>query len=160
MSLIFSFLDKALTDGYRVCEVPRATATTTEYFRTDARAEGSEMWIGGWCTADGEHPKQCRWFAEKLDHTKAAVFYMAGQSYRSIGALEMLASLVALLLFRPDQDQKGKVRGVVNVCSAGTDNKGNTYALARWLTTSFPLIAVLMEFSLVLADLGLDLQLH
>ena len=147
MSLIFSFLDKALTDGYRVCEVPRATATTTEYFRTGTRAEGSEMWIGGWCTADGERAKQCRWFAEKLNHTKAAVFYMAGQSYRSIRALEMLASLVALLLFRPDQDQKGKVRGVVNVCSAGMDNEGNTYALARWLTTSFPLIAVLMEFS-------------
>ena len=153
LSLIFSFLEKALVDGYRVCEVPRATATTAEYFRTDARAEGSEMWIGGWCTADSKHPKQCRWFAEKLDHTKAAVFYMAGQSYRSIEALEMLASLVALLLFRPDQERKGSVRGVVNVCSAGTDNKGNTYVLARWLTTSFPLIAVLMEFSLVLADL-------
>ena len=160
LSLIFSFLEKALVDGYRVCEVPRATATTAEYFRTDARAEGSEMWIGGWCTADSKHPKQCRWFAEKLDHTKAAVFYMAGQSYRSIGALEMLASLVALLLFRPDQERKGSVRGVVNVCSAGTDNKGNTYVLARWLTTSFPLIAVLMEFSLVLADFGLDMQLH
>jgi len=45
------------------------------------------------------------------------------------------------------------------VCSAGTDNKGNSHIVARWLTTSFPLVAVLMELTAVLLEKSCMLEL-
>ena len=80
---------------------------------------------------------------------------MAGQSYRSISALELLATLIAVILFKPD----GKTSGV-NVCSASTDNRGNSFVTARWLTTAFPLNAVLMELAAVLQKNSLSLELY
>ena len=80
-------------------EVARHSAPPKEHFRTDAKAQGSELWVGGWCCADDANPRNCRWFSEKIDHLKFPLFFMSGQSYRSIGALEMLATLIAVLLF-------------------------------------------------------------
>jgi len=80
---------------------------------------------------------------------------MAGQSYRAIGALEMLATLIALLLFEPAKGTRG-----VHHCSAGTDNRGNAFITARWMTTSFPLNAVLMEVAAILLQRSLHLELH
>ena len=88
--------------------------------------------MGGWCCADDANPRNCRWFSEKIDHLKFPLFFMSGQSYRSIGALEMLATLIAVLLFEPEKGSHG-----INHCSAGTDNRGNAFITARWMTTSF-----------------------
>ena len=41
-------------------------------------------------------------------------------------------------------------------CSAGTDNIGNSYAVARLLSTSFPLNAFLMELALRLQREGAE----
>ena len=79
---------------------------------------------------------------------------MAGESYRAIGALEMLATLAAVILFTPASGSRA-----LNVCSAATDNRGNSFVLSRWLTTSFPLVAVLMEMAAVAHERSIDLEL-
>ena len=122
ISMVLLFLQRALEQGLRRIEVPRFSCPPKEHFRTDAKAQGSELWVGGWCCADDIDPHRCRWFSERIDHVKFPVFFMAGQSYRSIGALELLATLIALFLFEP---QKG-IRGI-NHCSAATDNRGNAF---------------------------------
>ena len=155
IELILSFLQACLEQGMRRVSVGRQLGPVAELFRTDARAQGSELWVGGWCCADDPDPKKCRWFSEKIDHLKFPIFYMAGQSYRSISALELLATLIAVILFKPD----GRASGV-NICSASTDNRGNSFVTARWLTTAFPLNAVLMELAAVLQKSSLALELH
>ncbi|CAE7365908.1 unnamed protein product, partial [Symbiodinium sp. CCMP2456] len=135
--------------------IRKTRADGMEHFRTDAKAQGSELWVGGWCCADDANPRRCRWFSEKIDHLKFPLFFMAGQSYRAIGALEMLATLIALLLFEPAKGTRG-----VHHCSAGTDNRGNAFITARWMTSSFPLNAVLMEVAAILLQRSLHLELH
>ncbi|CAE7908811.1 unnamed protein product [Symbiodinium microadriaticum] len=94
--------------------------TSASYWWTDAKAQGSELWVGG-----------------------------------VIGALELLATLIALLLFEPQKGTRG-----VNHCSAATDNRGNSFVTSRWMTTSFPLNAVLMEVAAILQQRSLHLELH
>ena len=50
--LIFKFLAKALQGEGRLVSVSRRVTTPKELFRTDARAEGEEIWIGGWALDD------------------------------------------------------------------------------------------------------------
>ena len=80
---------------------------------------------------------------------------VAGSRKGVIGALELLATLIALLLFEPQKGTRG-----VNHCSAATDNRGNSFVTSRWMTTSFPLNAVLMEVAAILQQRSLHLELH
>ena len=45
-------------------------------------------------------------------------------------------------------------------CSAGTDNKGNSFVVSRLLTTKFPLCAFLMELALQLHVKKVNLELY
>ncbi|CAE7301115.1 unnamed protein product [Symbiodinium natans] len=153
--MILAFIEKVLLQGFRTITVPRAKSAPQELFRTDAKAEGSEMWLGGWACSDASTPWECRWFAEKVQHTDAPWFYQAGQSYRSIAALELLSTLVAVHLFAPLQPTSATF-----TCSAATDNRGNSFLTSRWLTTSFPLCVVLMDLAAVLQSKSLMLDLH
>ncbi|CAE7242293.1 unnamed protein product [Symbiodinium sp. CCMP2592] len=110
--------------------------------------------VGGWSCADSDDPRRCRWFAERIKPEDAPLFFMAGESYRSIASLELLATMVAVLLFAPTGAGPSRT-----VCSAGTDNKGNSHIVSRWLTTSFPLVAVLMELTAVLLEKSCMLEL-
>lgn len=152
--VIFRFLAKALAGGGRLASVPPAGGEQMELFRTDARAEGNEIWIGGWAM-DSADTKRCRWFSEKLDHTSAPWLFTAGESYRQIASLELLATLAAIVVFGVPLQVRGRVR-----CSAGTDNKGNSHVVARLLTTKFPLVAFLMELAMQLQMVGADLELY
>ena len=152
--LIFKFLAKALADGGRLASVPPAPGDQVELFRTDARAEGNEIWIGGWAM-DSTETKRCRWFSEKLDHVSAPWLFTAGESYRQIASLELLASLAAVVVFGVPVQMRGRIH-----CSAGTDNKGNSHVVARLLTTRFPLAAFLMELAMQLQMVGANLELY
>ena len=57
ISLIFKFLAKALGGGGRLTSAGKAHAVEKELFRTDAKAEGNEVWIAGWAL-DSENTKQ------------------------------------------------------------------------------------------------------
>ena len=69
-----------------------------ELFRTDARADNEEVWIGGWAL-DSSDLAQCRWFSEKLNRKNAWWAFLAGEPFGSIASLEMLATLAALVVF-------------------------------------------------------------
>ena len=71
---IMTFLAAALEGHGRLLPVGRLPAAERELFRTDARAEGNEIWIGGWAL-DHQDKRKCRWFAEKLDHGSAPWLY-------------------------------------------------------------------------------------
>ena len=152
--LIFRFLAKALAGSGRLVSVPPAPGERVELFRTDARAEGNEIWIGGWAL-DSSDTKQCRWFSEKLCHANAPWLFTAGEGYRQIASLELLATLAAVLVFGVPVNMRSKMH-----CSAGTDNKGNSHVVARLLTTKFPLAAFLMELAMQLQCVGADLELY
>ncbi|CAE7438573.1 unnamed protein product [Symbiodinium sp. CCMP2592] len=132
----------------------RRQNTEKELFRTDAKAEGNEVWIAGWAL-DSEDTKQCRWFSERLDHISAPWVFLAGEAYRQIASLELLATLAAVVSFGvPTGENCGFL------CSAATDNRGNSNLVARLLTTKFPLCVLLMELAVQLQDRGADLKLH
>ena len=155
VSVILAFLELLLAKGHRTTAVAREARPSVEFFRTDAKAEGNTMVIAGWACSDASDPRKCRWFSEELTHLEAPQFFMSGEPYRAIASLELLATLVAVLLFEPGEGSSGSFS-----CSAGTDNMGNSHLTSRWLTTSFPLVAVLMELAIVLHSKSLDLSLH
>jgi uncharacterized membrane protein len=82
-------------------------------------------------------------------------FFTAGESYRQIASLELLASLAAVVVFGVPVQMRGRIH-----CSAGTDNKGNSHVVARLLTTRFPLAAFLMELAMQLQMVGANLELY
>jgi hypothetical protein len=143
IKLIMLFLAKALEGSGRLTLV-RALTPQREAFRTDARAEGDEIWIGGWALDDTD-PRKCRWFSEKLSHANAPWLFAAGEAYRQIASLELLATLAAVMTFGLPSDATCHMS-----CSAGTDNRGNSFVVSRLLTTKFPLCAFLMELALQL----------
>ena len=103
---------------------------------------------------DSDDTKQCTWLAEKLDHINALWVYLAGEAYRQIALLELLATLAAVILFGVPP---GEVCGFL--CSAATDNRGNSNLVARLLTTK-PLCILLMELAMQLQVQSADLRLH
>ena len=140
--LVLVFLQKMLQDGHRVQTIGVKAPRVQELFRTDAKAEGNEVWIGGWAVMDGTCTNQCRWFSERLTRHNAKWAFIAGEPFRAIASLELLATLVGCVLFGVE----GSERGVI-YCSAATDNFGNACVLNRLLTTKFPLMAFLMEIA-------------
>jgi len=123
-----------------------------ERFRTDAKAEGETVVVGGYEThkADGTPvpAKEARWFKINLDRHNAAWAYSKGEPFRTIASLEMLGSLLGImLLLDPEEDgDQRSFRGELSV-SGATDNIGNRFVLSRLLTTKWPLVAFLSEIS-------------
>ena len=155
IALIFKFLAKTLSGTGRARRGSHVShVSARELFRTDAKADGNDLWIAGWAL-DSDNTKQCRWFAEKLDHINAPWVYLAGEAYRPIASLELLAILAAVILFGVPS---GEVFGFV--CSAATDNWNNSSPVSRLLTTKFPLRIFLMELAMQLQVRSADLRLN
>ena len=122
-----------------------------ERFRTDAKAEGELVTVGGYETFDGKgwciDHKKARWFLLKLDRTNAPWAFSKGEPFRAIAALEMLGSLLGImLLLDGDNDDACSYGGTMSV-GGYTDNIGNRFVLARLLTTKWPLVAFLSEIA-------------
>ena len=129
--LIFAFIAKAMRQTGRLQPVGRESDTEVELFRTDARADGEEVWIGGWALDSADRSK-CRWFAERLSRHNASWAFTAGEAYRAIATLELLATLAGVVCFGVPSGKQLRAR-----CSAGTDNLGNTAVASKLLTTKF-----------------------
>ncbi|CAL1153097.1 unnamed protein product, partial [Cladocopium goreaui] len=151
---ILRFIEHMLKHGWRTRPVGPLQEARRELFRADAKAEGEVICIGGWAIEDGPDTKSCRWFSERLTRSNAPWAFLAGESFRAIASLELFATLVSLVLFKP-ACYKGSMK-----ISAGTDNLGNTHLIARLMSTKFPLCAILMEVAAVLMDGNHDLQLE
>ena len=154
IKLIFTFVAKAMRQTGRLQPVGMDSETEVEVFRTDARAEGEEVWIGGWAL-DSSDRSECRWFAERLTRHNASWAFTAGETYRAIATLELLATLAGVICFGVPSGKQLRAR-----CSAGTDNLGNTAVASKLLTTKFPLCIFLMELVVQLQAQGAELHLH
>ena len=124
-------------------------------FFTDARASEKDACIGGYLRVS-EDLMQCPWFSIDVDEELAPWMRSKGGSpKRVIAALELLATLVAVKLWggRFPGGLKGKMK-------AFTDNRGNSFALAKGMSTKFPLTVLLMELAEELRCLNMRLDLE
>ena len=154
VALSLSYIKYMLESGISSQRVLRQVPMQRELFRADAKAEGEEIWIGGWCVADSADLSRCRWFSERLNRQNASWAFLAGEPFRAIASLEMLATLVGLVVFGLGAEGRASVS-----CSASTDNLGNTCVLRRWLTTKYPLSCFVMEIAALLAKANVELNL-
>ena len=153
--LVMKYVLKMLEGGHNLQSVGSKQRVYRELFRTDAKADGESVCVGGWAVADGTDTKACRWFSEQLTRENAPWAFIAGEPFRAIASLEMLATLAAMVVFGLKTDACGAI-----MCSAATDNLGNACVMKRLLTTKFPLVAFLMEIAarLILASAELRLD--
>ena len=153
--MILHFLKRVMVEGVACTRIrPKSVGEEPDHwFRSDAKAEGEKIVLGGWCTADSKERAKCRWFSVELDRVTAPWAYEAGEPFRAIAALELLGTMVSVLAF------SGK-EGVQRFnLSAGTDNVGNRHVMSRLLTTKFPLCVVLMRLAWELHGRNIDLRL-
>ena len=159
--LIIKWLRKRLRER-RSANCSQRTGQHRECFRIDAKAEGREVRVGGWepnVPADLKPNKQdSRWFSVTLDEVSAPWAYSKGEPYKTIAALELLATTIAVLLFGPEKTLPAD--GVACACVTGhTDSMVTTHAVVRGLSTSYPLCIVAMELAAQLEARGAELHL-
>jgi hypothetical protein len=124
-----------------------------ERFRTDAKAEGDLVTVGGYQTHDEEgkeiHHKEAKWFFLSLTRASAPWAFSKGEPFRTIASLELLGSLLGIMLLVDGKDKGSHYyKGSLSVGVGGlTDNSGNRYAVARMLSTKWPLVAFMAELS-------------
>ncbi len=130
--------------------------------RVDAKAEGSQIGVGGWLPqlgAGGEIDKSAsRWFSLELDRESAPWAYLRdGQPFRVIAALEAYGVLIAAKVFLQEIPEQADV---LLMPTQFTDNQGNSSALTRLTSTKYPLCCVAMELSATLESRGVQLELE
>ena len=142
---------------------PRSSAVV-ERFRTDAKAEGEHVTVGGYQTfsASGKeitHAEARRLFLE-LDRASAPWAFAKGEPSRPIASLELLGTLLGLMLLVEEaSNTELYFAGTLSVGGI-TDNNGNRYAVTKMLTTKWPLLAFLAELSLQLEYRGILLEIN
>ena len=115
-----------------------------ERYRADAKAEGENIVIGGWEVVGGEGTSQSRWFSMRFTRAEIPWAYIRGDPFRSIAALELLATLVCVMALSP---QEPSLTGALIALTASGDNQSNGFTLDKLCSTKFPLYLVLMELS-------------
>jgi len=131
-----------------------------EAIRVDAKAEGETATIGGWLpTRDAAGKIDLAispWFFVQLnDQTAPWAYEKDRQPFRVVASLEALAVLVAVLTLTapaPGRSRRGSV-----MLPLLTDNRGNSYALTRLMSTKYPLCLLVMELAVALEERGLAL---
>ena len=122
---------------------------------TDARASDNDACLGGFLDVSRDR-KKCPWFSVMVDEKLAPwLFVKGGSPKRVIAALELLATLLAVKIWT----KKGQA-GVTAMMKAYTDNRGNSFALKKGMSTRFPLTLLLMELAEEMRekDLRVDLE--
>jgi hypothetical protein len=122
-------------------------------FRGDAHASSDSIGIGGW-QCDKE-PSEAAWFSVELNRFNASWAYSAGESFRRIASLELFTTLLCVMLLPLGSGNEGKRL----VLTGETDNRGNSFAVARWSTTKAPLSMILMELAVQCRKRGIVLHL-
>ena len=82
--------------------------------------------------------------------------FSKGKPYRTVAALELYATLVSLVVFSGNWPQSSTGQMTI---SASTDNAGNAQAMARLMSSKFPLVVVMAELAAQLRARGLRLDL-
>ena len=141
--LILSFMLKLLKVGPAMVKCKPADTVTNVEYRADAKAEGDDVGVGGW-RVDPRGPEYSKWFALKLNRQNAPWAFRSGEPFRTIASLELFGTLLCIKLLAPQNSPSSK--STISV-TAQTDNRGNSFAVAKLMTVKFPLCAFLMEIS-------------
>jgi hypothetical protein len=147
------------------CERGRPrVGTSIERFRSDAKAEGDLVTIGGYQSHDSAgRPiphSEAKWFYLVLTKSTAPWAFCKGEPFRTIASLELLGSLIAImLLLDPNESQEDDLFGTLSVGGL-TDNSGNRFAVARMMSTKWPLSAFVSEMAVQLEERGLLFELQ
>ena len=134
--------------------VPTRAPAPLEQFRTDAKATETGAWVGGWETSLTLDTKLARCFAFEVLEADFPWVFIKKDPKRVIAALELLGSVVAIMLF----GKPGLLKGCT-IIRGLTDNKSNTFAATKLLSTKFPLTILVMELIAQLRKKGCQLQL-
>ena len=142
---------------------PRAS-DVVERFRTDAKAEGDLVTVGGYQSfgADGKEipKKDAKWFYLKLDRASAPWAFARGEPFRAIASLELLGTLLGLMLLIDEASSTDDHFACALSVGGITDNNGNRYAVTKMLTTKWPLLAFLAELSIQLEARGILIEVN
>jgi len=154
---------KFLRDRLRVrrmypCAQP--VEVLSEAIRVDAKAEGETATIGGWLPRRDEAGNidlaRSPWFFVALNDQVAPWAYEKDRKpFRVVASLEALAVLVAVLTLT--EPAAGCSRRGSVMLPLLTDNRGNSFALTRLMSTTYPLCLLVMELAVVLEERGLAL---
>ena len=161
--MVLSWLRERL-EARRSAPVLRQDVYVGEAARVDAKAEGDEICLGGWRPVLDEEgrPDQARspWFAVRLTERIAPWAYWKGKPFKTISALELLATLVALLVLDVPGAGVDVVRHGIVTVRGWTDSAVATAATQKGSTMSFPLCVIHMELEAQLEARGAHLDLH
>lgn len=87
-----------------------------------------------------------RWFSRPLTPADCPWLFKDGNSSWASTSAELLAAIVALVLFIPEPlDQRLGKRHLL-VIKGGVDNKATSYLVKKGISTRTPLLMVLMEY--------------
>lgn len=142
-----NLIKEKLKIGYRVCDCERQESDIGEIFRTDAKCERHKVVLGGWLVWKGLRPFDAPWFSIPIAEDECPwLFDDTGESSWASTTAELLASVVALILFDPiiQADRGPKVHKLV--VHGGVDNKSTSHLTRKAISTKTPLLGVLMEY--------------
>ena len=128
-----------------------------EVFRVDAKAEGDHIVVGGWEIPESGNTLDARWFSVVLNRRNAPWAYLKGEPFRNIASLELVAVLVAVILFGDRISHQAHRKKLT--LTASTDNLGNTFVLSHFMSCKFPLSIVVMELAAQLRRYGMEMDL-
>ena len=132
----------------------RPVKFTDEQFRTDAKCADGMIILAGW------ELKSRRWFSVRVLPSDALYLFKNGvQSQWASTSAELLASVVALIAFDWLKGDKQRKSLQISLC-AGTDNRANESLSEKRATTKWPLMAINMQMSALLAKARLSLALR
>ena len=123
-------------------------------------AEGETATIGGWLPRRDEQGNldlsRSTWFFVELNDVVAPWAYEKDRKpFRVVASLEALAVLVAVITLT-EPVAGGNVLGSV-LLPLLTDNRGNSFALTRLMSTKYPLCLLVMELAVALEERSLAL---
>ena len=114
-----------------------------EMIRVDAKAEGMTVPVAGWRSDGLADTISASWFGPTLTKANAPWVFAKGEPFRVVATLELLALTIGIIVLIPankDTSASASIR-----VSGGTDSQGNDFLLKRYMTTKWPLGAVLIE---------------
>ena len=157
--LTLSWVVEQLRTGRRFSLCKKPSRDLGVLFKTDAKGESDYVVLGGWKCAGGVGTKQSHWFSVKLTAEEAPWIFEKGHASRTIASTELLATLIAVHLFVPLPETCPDPSTGIVCCQGLSDNQTNSYVVAKCMTTSFPLAAILMQLTCMLSCRNLWLGL-
>jgi hypothetical protein len=128
------------------------------FFKADAKAEGSDVVVGGFASSPGANLSQCPGFSLRLTPSSAPwAFHRHGEAYRVIATLELYATLLCIMLFVEVQAES---RVSTLFITGVTDNAGNVAMLEKGSTSKYPLYVFNLELTEQLKARRINLDLR